>query len=170
VASSDVSPWVERFADLVPAGGRVLDVACGDGRHARFFLERGHPVTAVDRDASGIADLSDDPGVEVLEFDLEVGKAWPLPGRVFETVVVTNYLHRPILPDIVGAVAPGGVLLYETFARGNERFGLPRNPDFLLKPGELLDAVRGVLRVVAYEDLVVEEPDPKAVQRIAAVR
>ncbi|HKY76142.1 MAG TPA: methyltransferase domain-containing protein [Acidimicrobiia bacterium] len=168
--SPEASLWVARFADLVPAGGRVLDVACGGGRHARSFLQRGHPVTAVDRDTSGVADLSEDPNVEILEFDLEAGKPWPFGGRAFEGVVVTNYLWRPILPDIVALVGPGGVLLYETFARGNEQFGHPRNPDFLLKPGELLDAVRGELRVAAYEDLVVEEPDPKAVQRIAAVR
>ena len=122
-----------RFADLVPAGGRVLDVACGGGRHARFFLERGHPVTVVDRDTSGVADLHDDPDVEILEFDLEAGKPWPFAGRAFEGVVVTNYLWRPILADIVAAVAPGGVLLYETFARGQERFGQPHNPDFLLE-------------------------------------
>lgn len=164
------SEWVARFADLVPAGGRVLDVACGGGRHARFFLERGHPVTVVDRDTSGVADLGENPDVEILEADLEAGEPWPFGGRAFEGVVVTNYLWRPILPDIVAAVAPGGVLLYETFARGNEQFGHPRNPDFLLEPGELLDAVRGELRVAAYEDLVVEEPATKAVQRIAAVR
>jgi SAM-dependent methyltransferase len=161
---------VARFADLVPAGGRLLDVACGGGRHARFFLERGHPVTVVDRDTSAVADLGENPDVEVREADLEVGEPWPFTGRAFEGVVVTNYLWRPILPDIVTAVAPGGVLLYETFARGHEQFGHPRNPDFLLQPGELLDAVRGELRVAAYEDLVVEEAATKAVQRIAAVR
>jgi len=166
----EASLWVARFADLVPAGGRVLDVACGAGRHARSFLQQGHPVTVVDRDTSGVSDLGEHPNVEILEFDLEAGKPWPFAGRVFDGVVVTNYLWRPILADIVASVAPGGVLLYETFARGNEQFGHPRNPDFLLKPGELLDAVRGELRVAAYEDLIVEEPAPKAVQRIAAVR
>ena len=166
----EASLWVARFADLVPPGGRVLDVACGAGRHARSFLQQGHPVTVVDRDTSGVADLGEHPNVEILEFDLEAGKPWPFAGRVFEGVVVTNYLWRPILADIVASVAPGGVLLYETFARGNEQFGHPRNPDFLLRPGELLDAVRGELRVVAYEDRIVEEPDPKAVQRIAALR
>ncbi len=166
---SDASPWIARFADLVPAGGRVLDVAAGGGRHTRFFLERGHPVAVVDRDTSGVADLRDDPTVEILEFDLEAGAPWPFPGRSFDGVVVTNYLWRPVLADIVAAVAPGGVLIYETYARGNERFGKPRNPDFLLTPGELLDAVRGTLRVVAYEDLVLDDP-PRAVQHIAAIR
>jgi len=170
VAGADVSAWVHRFAGFVPAGGRVLDVACGGGRHTRFFLERGHPVTVVDRDTSGVKDLQDEPNIEILECDLETGAPWPFAGRIFAGVVVTNYLWRPILPDIVAAVAPGGVLLYETFARGQEQFGHPHNPDFHLKPGELLDAVRGVLRVAAYEDLIVEEPDPKVVQRIAALR
>jgi SAM-dependent methyltransferase len=166
---AEPSPWVARFADHVPPGGRVLDVACGGGRHARFFLERGHPVTVVDRDTSGVKDLQDDPGVEVLECDLEAGAPWPFPGRTFEGVVVANYLWRAILPGIVAAVAPGGVLLYETFARGQEQFGHPHNPDFLLKPGELLEAVRGELRVVAYEDLILDAPT-RVVQRIAAVR
>jgi SAM-dependent methyltransferase len=167
---AEASEWVARFADLVPKGGRVLDVAGGGGRHTRFFLQRGHPVTIVDRDTSGVADLGGDPNVDIIEADLEAGQPWPFAGRAFDGVVVTNYLWRPILGDIVASVAPGGVLLYETFAKGNEQFGHPRNHDFLLKPGELLDAVRGELRVSAYEDLVVEEPDPRAVQRIAAVR
>jgi SAM-dependent methyltransferase len=168
--SSEPSEWIARFALLVPPAGRVLDVAAGSGRHSRFFLARGHPVTAVDRDTSGLADLKDDPAFESIEFDLETGAAWPFGGQGFMAVVVTNYLHRPILPAIVGAVAPGGVLLYETFARGQERFGRPQNPDFLLTPGELLDSVRGELRVVAYEDLTLEDPSPRVIQRIAAVR
>lgn len=148
----------------------MLDVACGGGRHTRFFLEHGHPVTAVDRDTSGLADLAGLHGLEILECDLEDGAPLPFRGRTFDAVVVTNYLHRPLLTDIVAAVAAGGVLLYETFAVGQERFGRPHNPDFLLRAGELLDAVRGALRVVAYEDLILEDPDPRAVQRIAAVR
>ncbi|HZQ79507.1 MAG TPA: methyltransferase domain-containing protein [Acidimicrobiia bacterium] len=167
VAPSD---WVTRFALLVPAGEPVLDVACGGGRHTRFFRGRGHPVTAVDRDTSGLADLAGDPGLELVEADLEAGDAVPFAGRTFGAVVVTNYLHRPILGEIVAAVAGGGVLLYETFALGQERFGRPQNPAFLLRPGELLEAVRGVLRVAAYEDLVLGDPEPRAVQRIAAVR
>jgi SAM-dependent methyltransferase len=169
MAAPGASEWVIRFAGLVPPAGRVLDVAAGSGRHSRFFLDRGHPVTAVDRDTSGLADRKDDPALETVEFDLESGAPWPCAGRAFEAVVVTNYLHRPILPDIIGAVAPGGILLYETFARGQERFGRPRNPDFLLTPGELLDAARPVFRVLAYEDLILNGSDPRAVQRIAAV-
>jgi SAM-dependent methyltransferase len=159
-----------RFAPLVPPGGAVLDVASGEGRHTRFFLERGHPVVAVDIDVSGIADLGEAPGLEVVQADLEDGSPFPLAGRRFEGVVVTSYLYRPLFPELVGAVAPGGVLIYQTFARGHERFGQPKNPDFLLIPGELLEAVRGQLRVVAYEDIVREEPRPAALQRICAVR
>lgn len=169
------SPWVERFAALVPAGGEVLDVAAGGGRHARLFLERGHPVVAIDRDAAALRAIAaalptTASRLEVIEADLEGGATWPFRDRRFAGVVVTNYLHRPLLPMLVAAVAPGGVLLYETFAAGNERFGRPSNPDFLLRPGELLDAVRGELRVVAYEDRVVDAPRPAALQRIAATR
>ncbi|MDJ0946790.1 MAG: class I SAM-dependent methyltransferase [Kiloniellales bacterium] len=162
------SAWVERFAPLVPAVGAVLDLACGGGRHSRLFLAAGHPVTAVDIAVSALADLAGKEGLEIVEADLEDGGPFPLAGRSFAGVVVTNYLHRPLLPALVDAVAPGGVLIYETFARGNERFGKPRNPDHLLVPGELLAAVQGRLRVLAYEDLVVEEPRPAAVQRICA--
>jgi SAM-dependent methyltransferase len=164
----DPSSWIVRHAGLVPAGGAVLDVAAGAGRHARLFLERGHPVTAVDRDTARLAPA---PGLTIVQADLEDGSPWPFAGRTFAGVVVTHYLHRPLLPVLVAAVGPGGALLYETFAQGNERFGKPSNPAFLLKPGELLEAVRGHLRVVACEDLVEEgAPRPAAMQRIAAVR
>ena len=163
------SPWVLRFAGRVPEAGPVLDLACGRGRHARLFLARGHPVTAIDRDSSGIADLADAPGLEVLEADLEDGSPFPLAGRRFAGVVVANYLYRPLLPALVAAVAPDGVLIYETFGRGNEKFGRPRNRNFLAQPGELLEAVRSHLRVVAYEDVIDETPKPAARQRICAV-
>jgi len=161
------SPWVARFAALIPAGGAVLDVAAGAGRHTRLFLGRGHPVVAADRDTKPLADLAAGR-LEVVTADLEAAP-WPLPGRTFAGVVVTNYLHRPLFPALLAAVAPGGALLYETFAAGNERFGKPSNPDFLLRPGELLEVVRGRLRVIAYEDLEVTAPRPAMVQRIAAV-
>jgi SAM-dependent methyltransferase len=165
------SAWVQRFSPLVPAGGVVLDVACGAGRHVRWFLERGHPVVALDRDLSRLGDdLQQDSRVEFLQADLEDGSPFPLHGRRFAAVVVVNYLYRPILPDLVAAVDEGGLLLYETFARGQERFGRPQNPDFLLAPGELLEAVGGRLRVLAYEDLIVGEQPPAARQRIAARR
>jgi SAM-dependent methyltransferase len=167
---AEAAAWVARFAPMVPAGGPVLDLACGSGRHGRLFLARGHPVTFLDRDVGSVEDLKGGPEVEILQADLEDGRPFPLDGRYFAGVVVTNYLFRPILPDIVSCVAPGGLLIYETFARDNERFGKPSNPDFLLKPGELLDAVRGALRVIAYEDVVEEKPKPAARQRIAARR
>ena len=169
----DASPWVVRFASLVPAGGTVLDVAAGGGRHTRWFVATGHPVVAIDRDTSALLDLPASaearggPDVEVVEADLE-GGPWPLRGRTFDGVVVTNYLHRPLLPTLVASVAAGGVLLYETYARGHERYGRPTNPDWLLRPGELLETVRGELTVVAYEDLTTDRP--ARVQRIAAVR
>ena len=149
---------------------QALDLACGSGRHSRLLLERGWRVTALDRDLAGIADLRDHPNIEAIQVDLEDGSPFPLADRQFAVIVVTNYLYRPLLPALVAALAPGGLLLYETFARGNEAFGKPSNPDFLLRPGELLEAVRGKLRVMAYEDLVIEQPKPAAVQRIAACR
>lgn len=164
------SPWVARFAPMIPEGGTVLDIACGSGRHTRLFFERGFRVVAVDRDLSGVTDLLDDARVETVKVDLEDGRPFPLAGRTFAAVVVTRYLHRPILGDLVGGVGPGGMLIYETFARGHERFGKPTNPDYLLEPGELLEAVRGELKVIAYEDVVEEHPRPAALQRICAVR
>jgi SAM-dependent methyltransferase len=157
------SPWVARFAPLVAAGGVVLDVAAGGGRHSLLFAGRGHAVIAVDRDVSRLPAA---PGIEAVEADLENSR-WPFADRHFAGVVVTNYLHRPLLPLLVAAVAPGGVLLYETFARGNERYGRPGNPDFLLEPGELLAAVASKLTVIAYEHLKTDRP--AVVQRICAV-
>jgi SAM-dependent methyltransferase len=163
------SPWVVRWADRVPAGGRVLDVASGSGRHARYFAERGHPVEAVDRDSELPARLAGVAGVETRVADLENGP-WPYEGVPFAGIVVARYLHRPLFPRLLASLATGGVLIYETFAVGNERYGRPTNPDFLLRPGELLEVVRGHLRVVAYEDVIVSEPKPAAVQRLCAVR
>ncbi len=164
------SAWVRRFAWCLPQGGTVLDLACGSGRHSRYLLGLGYRVTALDRDLSAMADLEGTPGLTLVQADLEDGSPFPLSGQRFQGVLVANYLYRPILADLVAAVAPGGGFLYETFARGNERFGRPSNPDFLLRPGELLEALRGHLRILAYEDLVVSEPKPAAVQRIAARR
>lgn len=160
------SPWIERFAPLLPAGGRVLDLACGRGRHVRWLAARDFKLTAVDRDEAAVAPLRLE--AEVIVADVEVDP-WPLAGRQFDGVVVTNYLWRPLLPTLVDAVAPGGTLLYETFAGGNETVGRPSNPDFLLRPGELLRAVEGRLRIVAFEDGFLETP-PRFVQRLAAVR
>jgi SAM-dependent methyltransferase len=167
---AEPSPWAVRFAPLIPPGGTVLDLACGNGRHVRFLIDRGHPVVALDRDLSKLGALKDAAGVEAIETDLEDGNPWPLAGRKFSGIIVANYLHRPLFPAIVAAVAAGGVLIYETFALGNERFGKPSSPGFLLRPGELLDAARGDLRVVAYEDGIVATPRRAAIQRLCAVR
>ncbi len=159
------SAAITRWAPLVPTGGEVLDVAAGAGRHTLLFLARGHAVTAVDRDLSALRAIRDDR-LTLVQADLE-GAPWPLPGRTFAGVVVSNYLWRPLLPNLVASVAPGGVLLYETFGVGNERFGKPRNPDFLLRPGELLDAVRGELEVREYW---CGEEGAAVRQRVCAVR
>lgn len=165
---ADASPWVARFAPLVPPAAPVLDLACGSGRHSRLFLERGHPVLAVDRDLARLGELAGHPRLESLACDLEGGVTSDLFRRRFGGIVVTNYLHRPLFGPLAAALASGGVLIYETFARGNERFGKPSNPDFLLQQGELLRAFLDRLRIVAYEDLVVDQPRPAAVQRICA--
>ena len=163
----DPSPWVARFAALVPRGGRVLDIAAGGGRHSLLFADLGCRVTAVDRDTSL---LPQRPEIEIVTSDLEDGSPWPLGGRRFSGIVVTNYLHRPLLPLLIGALGEGGVLIYETFALGNERFGRPTNPDFLLRPGELLEAVHGSLSVVAYEWGEVDRPKRAVVERLCARR
>lgn len=159
------SAWVQRWSHLVPAGASVLDVACGSGRHVRWFAQRACRVTCVDRDAAMLEPLQDI--AEVMVADIE-GGPWPLAGRRFDAVIVTNYLWRELLPQLVDSVADGGVLIYETFCAGNESVGKPSNPMFLLRPGELLAAARG-LRVVAFEDGFLSAPD-RFVQRIAAVR
>jgi len=172
---TDPSPWVERFAPLVRPGGPVLDLAAGGGRHARFFLGRGHPVTAVDRDGEPLASLADDPEATVVTADLEDGTpvfaaGGLLAGQRFAGVVVVNYLHKVLFADLIEALEPGGVFMYETFARGNEEFARPRNPDHLLKSGELFEVVAGKLQVVAYEHGRVEQTDiPGVKQRICAV-
>ena len=159
------SAWVRRWSHLVAADAKVLDVACGSGRHVRWFAARGCHVTGVDRDAAALAGLE---GIaETCVADLE-GAPWPLPGRRFDAVVVTNYLWRELLPTIVASVAEGGVLIYETFSAGNASVGKPSNPLFLLQAGELLSATAG-LRVVSYEDGYLEGP-ARFVQRIVAVR
>jgi len=156
------SAWVARWAAMVPPG-RVLDVACGGGRHSRLFLSQGHEVVAVDREAQSIA------GVRFVQADLEGGNPWPLPGERFQGIVVTNYLHRPLFPVLADALASGGVLLYETFMQGNERYGKPSNPAFLLRPGELWQAFAG-LHIVAFEQGRAREPKPAVIQRLCAKR
>lgn len=168
--TAEPSKWVRRWAHLIAAGGTVLDVACGSGRHARWLAERGHPVAALDRDAAALAALRDVPNIATVECDLE-GAPWPLADDArFAAVVVTNYLHRPLMPRLIEALAPGGVLIYETFAQGNESVGKPSNPAFLLAPGELLRACAPDLRVIAYQDGFLSQPREAYIQRICAVR
>ncbi len=161
-AASEPEPTVVAWSVHVRAAATVLDVAAGGGRHARWFADRGHRVTAVDRDTAALARLAH-PCITVVEADLEAGP-WPLRGARFDAVVVVNYLWRPLLPTLVASVAPGGVLLYETFAAGHERFGRPRNPDFLLRPGELEEAVADGFEVLARHHGEVGEP-PRAVRQ-----
>jgi SAM-dependent methyltransferase len=163
-----VSAWVARFAPLVPKTAPVLDLACGSGRHLRHFRAHGHAVTGVDVELQGVADLAGAEGVEIVQADIEAGP-WPFAGRRFAGIVVANYLHRPLLPVIVEALAAGGVLIYETFAQGNQRFGRPSTPAYLLKAEELLEAVAGRLQVVAYEHGEVASPRAGVVQRICAI-
>ena len=148
-------------------GATVLDVAAGRGRHARFFAERGHKVTAVDRDTGALAAQAN---LEIVTADLEDGSPWPLGGRKFGAIVVANYLHRPLMPTLLDALEREGVLLYDTFMIGNERFGRPSRPEFLLKDGELLELVHGRFSVIAYEARLISEPRMAMVQRIAARR
>ena len=168
--SDNISPWVRRYAPLIP-GGAVLDLACGAGRHSRHLASLGHSVVAVDRDADALA-LAAGPDITTSAIDLEQeGAAWPFGPARFAGIVVTNYLHRPLTAAMIASLAPDGVVIYETFADGNAQFGKPSNPDFLLRPGELLDWARAHgLRVVAFEEGVVDAPKTAMVQRICAVK
>ncbi|MDO8284000.1 MAG: class I SAM-dependent methyltransferase [Rhodoferax sp.] len=163
------SPWIVRWSHLLEPHATVLDIACGSGRHLAWFAARHHAVTGIDRDTNQARLQA--PSAELLCADIE-NNPWPFQTdgvlRTFGAVVVTNYLWRPLLETVVNSVAPGGVLLYETFAAGNETLGRPSRPDFLLQPGELLQACAG-LEVVAYENGTLQDP-PRVVQRIAAVR
>lgn len=170
-----ISPWIRRFSHLVPGDARVLDLAAGGGRHSRWFLDRGCKVTAVDRqidalEAVALADARKAAALEIVRADLEDGSAWPLGGRRFDAVVVVNYLWRPLFASILEVLAPKGVLLYETFAAGQQALGKPRNPDFLLTPGELLRLVGDRLQVVAFEQgRITTAGGPAIKQRIAAI-
>ncbi len=168
--SAPVSPWVQRYAPLI-ASGAVLDLACGSGRHARHLAALGHAVVALDRDVEALAAAAG-PGITTTAIDLEeAGAVWPFGPQRFAGIVVTNYLHRPLMAALAASLAPNGVLIYETFADGNAEFGKPSNPAFLLQSGELLDWAKKLgLRVVAYEEGVVDTPKAAMVQRLCAVQ
>ena len=176
IAQDRPSPWVTRFSGLIPAGGRVLDLACGGGRHARYLASLGHQVLAVDRDPAALAAAAGER-IRTQAVDLEAegnegAPDWPLSPRRFSGIVVTNYLHRPLLPSLIASLAAGGVLIYETFAEGNSLFGKPSNPAFLLAPGELLALASSdpELHVLAFEDGHIHHPKPAMVQRICLLR
>jgi SAM-dependent methyltransferase len=170
--SDQPSAWVVRFTPLI-LRGEVLDLACGGGRHARHLAAQGHRVVALDRDG-GLLERLAAPDIVTMQYDLEQeGRPWPFEAGRFSAIVVTNYLHRPLFPHLIDSLAPDGVLIYETFAHGNQHFGKPSNPDFLLAPGELLDVVRSAavpLRVLAFEDGYVAQPKPAMMQRICAMK
>lgn len=170
------SVWVARFAPLIPRG-KVLDLACGSGRHSRLLAALGHQVVAIDRDADALTRAAGE-GIDTWQYDLENDLdemvIRPFPVHHYAGLVVTNYLHRPLFPYLLTSVASGGILIYETFAHGNEQFGKPSNPDFLLARGELLDVVRSDTsnswRVIAFEEGQIDLPKPAMVQRICALK
>lgn len=169
-ASPEPSAWVRRFAPLIPAGGEVLDLACGSGRHTRLLVELGYRVEAVDRDATMLESLQSLPGVSTRQADVE-GGPWPYYSRGFDGIVVTNYLWRPLLPLLLNAMEEGAVLIYETFMSGNELLGKPGNPEFLLRPSELLAVIlQKRMTVIAFEQGEVVSPRPAVIQRICARR
>ncbi len=169
-ATGEPSDWVVRFIDGVTTGGTVLDIACGGGRHLRLARDRGHPVVGIDRNLDGVADLAGAADVRLIAADLEDGAPLPVAGETFAGIIVTNYLYRPLFADIAKALAADGVLIYETFARGHERFGRPSNPDFLLRPNELIEAFAPTLTVIAFEQgETVAGSGRRIVQRICAV-
>ena len=170
------SPWISRFAPLAPSGAPVLDLAAGGGRHARAFLENGHHVTAIDKNTSALEALPNRKNLEIIAFDMETDapvftQNGPLAGRTFGAIVVVNYLYRPLLIALLDALAPGGLLLYETFALGNEVYSKPRNPEHLLKSGELLAFAAPHMQIVAYEHGLVQNDDlPGVKQRLCAIK
>jgi SAM-dependent methyltransferase len=168
--SETPSDWVVRWAHLLEHGGRVLDLACGTGRHARYLAGRGHRVLACDRDPQALAAIARVEGIETIQADLEDGSAWPFGKSGFAGIVVTNYLHRPLFAAIEDALAPGGVLIYETFLFGNERYGKPSNPRFLLKRDELLEVFGRNLVVAGFEQGRTLRARVAMIQRICAVR
>lgn len=163
------SPWLVKHAPLIAIGGRVLDLACGSGRHARWLAQQGFAVDAVDRDKAALSAMVGIANIRLLNADLE-SAPWPYPGALFDGIVVSCYLHRPLLHKLYESLAPGGVLIYETFMVGNERHGKPSNPSFLLLPDELLETYTPLLEMVAFEQGEELLPKPVVMQRICAIR
>jgi len=163
------SPWVMKFTPLIAFGGNVLDLACGSGRHAIWLAGQGYTVDAIDRNAEAVAPMAGMPNINVCIADLETADGYKF-ARSYDGIIVSRYLHRPLLKTLAEILKPGGVLIYETFMLGNERYGKPSNPDFLLKPGELQDLYSPLLNMVAFEQGEVSLPKPAVMQRICAVK
>lgn len=164
------SAWFARHQPIIAKNGSVLDIAAGGGRHARFFADQGHHVVAIDRNIDPLIPLTESHGCEVIEADLEKGSPWPLNDRTFDAVIVSNYLYRPLFDQLIDSLAPNGIFLYETFALGNEVYNRPRNPDHLLKSGELLQHVAGKLQVIGYQHGILQGDEcPGVKQMICAV-
>ena len=163
------SEWVMKFAPLIASGGSVLDLACGNGRHALWLAGQGYSVDAIDRNAEAVAAMTGMPNINILIADLETADGYEFAHR-YDGIIVSRYLHRPLLKTLAEILKPGGVLIYETFMQGNERYGKPSNPDFLLKPGELQDIYSPLLNIVAFEQGEVDLPKPAVMQRICAVK
>ena len=168
MSTGPVSEWVKRWSKIVPSSAEVLDVACGSGRHSFYFAGLGHSVCALDKRPDLIASFDKHPNIAFSICDLENG-FWPFNGRAFDCIVVTNYLHRALFPSLISSLSSKGVLIYETFMLGNEIFGKPSNPDFLLMPNELIDYFSKELTVIAFEAGLVEQPRRALIQRICAV-
>lgn len=163
------SPWVTRFIPLIPHGGEILDLACGSGRHTRYLLNSGHKVTALDKDVSKVIMLTSNSNFSLSQWDLETKDPWPFPDKSFSGIIVTNYLYRPLFHNLINALDENGVLIYETFSIGNEYYGHPINPDFLLNNNELFELCKNKLTVVAFEQgIVLRQTAPKVIQRICA--
>ena len=166
---SKPSEWVRKYANLISHGGAVLDLACGSGRHTRFLLERGIKVTALDYDISQLKDITNTKNLKTIEHNLEGSSPWPFASQAFDGIVVTNYLHRPLFPKIVESLAHKGVLIYQTFAVGNEEYGRPRNPEYLLSDDELLKVFGKHLHVVQYSYGFIKQPSPAVMQSICCI-
>ncbi|MEC9101833.1 MAG: class I SAM-dependent methyltransferase [Pseudomonadota bacterium] len=167
---AQISAWVRRFYGQIPKNGLILDLAGGSGRHTRFLTQQGFKLLLLDNDIAKAKDLQDVENIVLMEYDLEDGSTLPFPKSSFQGVVVTNYLYRPIFPQLLDLLDDGGILIYETFAVGNEKYGRPTNPDYLLKSGELISLVSSQMRIIAYEEGLVRRPAKAYVQRITAAK
>jgi len=163
------SPWIVKYAPLIPKAGRVLDLACGNGRHAIWLVKQGYQVDAIDRDAQVVSSMEGMDNINVFVADLEAGD-WPHSDRKYDGLIVSRYLYRPLLHTLPAMLNPGGVLIYETFMVGNERYGKPSNPDFLLLPNELFEIYSPVLNIIAFEQGEETMPRPAVMQRICAAK